>query len=149
MTFYNKIKELYKKYREIISYVFFGGLTTVVSLASRFISQYLFEQYSPEFLGATTLAATTVAWICAVTFAFIVNKVFVFQNKDNKAADWFKQAATFYGARLTTYFMELGFMLLTVDVLKFNMYIMSFIAQVFILVGNYLLSKFLIFRKRH
>jgi len=134
-----KIKELYHKYREVISYLFFGGLTTVVSIAVQFIADYF---------GAGTILATTISWVCAVTYAFCVNKVFVFQNKSEKKRQWFSQAFTFYGARLTTYFMEIGFMLLTVNVLGLNMHLMKVVAQVFIVIGNYLLSKFWIFKKK-
>jgi len=134
-----KIKELYNKYREVISYLFFGGLTTLVSISTQFIADYV---------GAGTILATTISWVCAVTYAFFVNKIFVFQNKSDKKREWLSQAAAFYGARLTTYFMELGFMVLTVDVLGFNMHLMKIVAQVFIIIGNYLLSKFLIFKKK-
>lgn len=133
---YNKLKRLYQKHREIIAYVFFGGLTTLVSIASHYAVIY--------WIVDATAVATTVSWIMAVTFAFVVNKIYVFKSESN----WFKQALAFYGARLTTYFLELGFMLLTVQVLHGNEYIMKIIAQVFILVGNYLLSKFWIFRKQ-
>lgn len=134
-----KAKTLYKKHREIISYLFFGGLTTLVSILT---------QYAADYLGANTALATTISWVCAVTFAFFVNKVFVFKSVSKKKRDWLKQGLTFYGARLTTYFMEIGFMIITVDVLGFNMHLMKIIAQVFILIGNYLLSKFWIFKKK-
>ncbi|MCL2633780.1 MAG: GtrA family protein [Oscillospiraceae bacterium] len=128
-----------KEKREIILYIFFGGLTTLVSIGT---------QYLADYLGANTALATTISWICAVTFAFFVNKIFVFQNKSEKASGWFKQALGFYAARLTTYVLEMGFMLLTVEVLLWNMHLMKIIAQVFVLVGNYLLSKFWVFRKK-
>jgi putative flippase GtrA len=123
-----------KKYKEIIRYVFFGGLTTIVSIG---------VQFSAHILGAGTALATTIAWICAVTFAFVVNKIFVFESKES----WLKQAAAFFAARLATYFLELGFMLLTVEILLFNMHAMKITAQVFVLAGNFLISKFLIFKK--
>jgi len=133
---YIKLKNLYLKHRELISYVFFGGLTTLVSIGSHYAVLF--------FLPDNTAVATTVSWVCAVTFAFFVNRIFVFKSRSNR----FKQAVQFYGARLTTYFLELGFMLVTVQVLFFNEYIMKIIAQVFILVVNYLLSKFWIFKKK-
>ncbi|MCL2638137.1 MAG: GtrA family protein [Oscillospiraceae bacterium] len=123
-----------KKREELTRYIFFGGLTTLVSIA---------VQFGADFLGAGVTLATTIAWICAVGFAFAVNKIFVFKSKGKPL----RQAAAFFAARLTTYFMELGFMLLTVEVLLFNMHAMKIIAQAFVLTGNYLLSKFIIFKK--
>jgi len=136
---YNKLKNLYEKHREIVSYVFFGGLTTLV---------YFVVRYSAYFLGVELVIATTISWFCAVTFAFFVNKIFVFRNVSKKKSDWFKQAAAFYGARVATYFLELGFMLLTVRVLGWSEFFMIMAVQVLILVGNYLFSKFFIFKKK-
>jgi len=134
-----KLKSLYHKHRELISYVFFGGLTTLVSLTIR---------YGLYFLNMQPLLATVITWICAVAFAFVVNKVFVFRDKSAQKRDWAKQAAAFYAARLATLGLETAFMFVTVMVLKWHEALMIIIAQVFILIGNYVLSKFVIFRKK-
>jgi putative flippase GtrA len=146
----NKIKILYNKYREVISYLFFGGLTTAVSFVTQIGASYLFRQYSPNSLGANTAAATVVSWICAVTFAFFVNKIYVFRNVSSKKSDWFKQAGAFYSARLITLFLEVGFMYLTVDVWLGDSYewLMKIAAQVFIVIGNFFISKFWVFKKK-
>ena len=133
------MKSLLKKHRELISYIFFGGLTTAVSILTHYAALYL---------GATTALATSVSWVLAVSFAFFVNKIFVFRSKSEKISSWFGQALAFFGARLLTYFLELGFLLVTVEVLLQNEYIMKLIAQVFVLIGNYLISKFIVFRKK-
>jgi putative flippase GtrA len=138
VNMFNKLIRLYQKHREVVSYLFFGGLTTLVSLTVR---------YSCYFLGIELNLAQTISWICAVTFAFFVNKIFVFRNKSVKKSDWFKQAGQFYSARLTTLLLELGFMNLTVRVFAWSEFAMILVVQVFILVGNYLLSKFWIFKK--
>ncbi|MCL2054918.1 MAG: GtrA family protein [Oscillospiraceae bacterium] len=134
------LEKLCRAHEDKLSYVFFGGLTTIVSIASQFAAYRL---------GAGTAAATTISWVCAVTFAFFTNKIFVFKSKSHGQADWFEQAEKFFGARLTTYFLEIGFMMLTVEVFGFNEHIMKLIAQVFILIGNYFLSKFVIFKKKN
>ena len=133
------IQDFYDKHESVLLYLIVGGLTTFISLAA---------QYIPKLMGLPTAANTTISWICAVTFAFFANKVWVFKNQSNSVKSWLGQAAAFYGARLVTYFFELGFMVLTVDVLMQNEYIMKLIAQVFILVANYLFSKLVIFRKK-
>ena len=133
------IQDFYDRHESVLLYLIVGALTTAVSLVT---------QYIPKLMGFPTEVNTTVSWICAVTFAFFTNKVWVFKNESNTKKDWLGQAAAFYGARLVTYFLELGFMILTVRVLSQNEYIMKLIAQVFILIINYLFSKLVIFRKK-
>ncbi len=138
--FPEKLSNLYYKYEPALLYIFFGAFTTLVSVTVQYIS---------SLSGANTAAATTVSWVCAVTFAFFTNKLFVFRSKSEGLSDWFRQAGQFYGARLVSYLLELGFMLLTVDILHFNMMFMKIMAQVFILLINYLFSKLVIFRKKN
>lgn len=133
------IQDFYDRHESVLLYLIVGALTTAVSLVT---------QYIPKLMGFPTEVNTTVSWICAVTFAFFTNKVWVFKNESNTKKDWLSQAAAFYGARLVTYFLELGFMILTVRVLSQNEYIMKLVAQVFILIINYLFSKLVIFRKK-
>jgi putative flippase GtrA len=142
------MRELLAKHKELIRYVFVGGLTTVVSFGSLFAADYFFTRFSPEFLGAVTAPAAIVSWICAVTFAFFANKIFVFRSRTEKKSDGAKQAVMFYTARLATLGFEVAFLFVTVDLLGFNIMLMKVIEQVFILVGNYLLSKFVIFKKK-
>jgi putative flippase GtrA len=141
------MKNLYQKHRELILYVIVGGMTTVVAIASLLAADYLYTRLSPNLLGAVTTPAAVTSWICAVTFAFVANKVAVFRNKSSKKRDWLKQAAMFYAARLATLGFEIAFLLITVDWLGFNLLLMKIIESVFIVAGNYLISKFLIFRK--
>jgi putative flippase GtrA len=137
--FPKRLQDLYYKYESMLLYIFFGGLTTIVSIATQYIADYL---------GANTALATTISWICAVTFAFFTNKSCVFKSKTETKTDFFKQMLAFYGARLVSYFLEMGFMILTVDIFHLKMHIMKIIAQVFILTINYLFSKLVIFRKK-
>ena len=137
--FPGSIRDFYYKHESVMLYLIVGAMTTVISLIA---------QYIPAFFGLPTAVNTTISWICAVTFAFFTNKVWVFKDEAREMSDWIKQAFAFYGARLVTYFAELGFMLLTVDVLDQNEYIMKLIAQIFIIIVNYFFSKLVIFRKK-
>lgn len=137
--FPKKIQDFYYKHERVFLYLIVGAMTTAVSLVT---------QYIPLLFGLPTEINTTVSWICAATFAFFTNKAWVFKDKSKTRSDWIKQASAFYGARLATYFLELGFMILTVRVLQQNEYIMKLIAQVFILIANYLFSKLVVFRKK-
>lgn len=123
---------------ETISYIIFGVLTTVVSFAS----QMLFASF-----GTPAWFNTIGSWICAVTFAYVVNKLFVFKSHTDSAKAFFRELWLFFAARLASLGMELVFMIITVDLLHFSEAVCKLIAQVFILVANYVFSKLIIFRK--
>lgn len=133
------IRDFYYKHESVMLYLIVGAMTTAVSIIT---------QYIPLLMGFPTEVNTTVSWICAATFAFFTNKAWVFKNESRTRSDWIKQASAFYGARLTTYFLELAFMSFTVRALMQNEYVMKLIAQVFILIINYLFSKLVVFRKK-
>lgn len=134
-----RLKQLFCKHREIILYVFFGGLTTLVSVGS-FI---LFDAV----LHIHELIANVLSWILAVGFAYVTNRKWVFASRATGTAIW-AEACGFYGGRLLTLGLEEGFLLVFATWLQFNSTAIKLIAQVAVLVGNYLISKFLIFRKK-
>lgn len=134
-----KLKELYQKHREVLLYVFFGGLTTIVSVGS-FI---LFD----EVLGVHELVANVLSWILAVGFAYVTNRRWVFCS-EAKGKALLAEACGFYGGRLLTLCLEEGMLLLFVTWLGFSGAVIKLIAQFVVLAGNYILSKFLIFRKK-
>ncbi len=124
--------------RETVSYIVFGVLTTVVS----FVSQMLFAS-----LGTPAFINTIGSWICAVAFAYVVNKLFVFCSHTATFQAFLRELWLFVAARLASLAMELVFMVITVDLLHFSEAICKIIAQVFILVANYIFSKLIIFKK--
>lgn len=125
--------------RETVRYIVFGVLTTVVS----FVSQMLFAA-----LGTPAAVNTVGSWVCAVIFAYIVNKLFVFESHTDSAKAFMRELWLFVAARLASLGMELVFMVITVDLLHFSEAICKLIAQVFILVANYIFSKWFIFKKK-
>ena len=131
---------LYKKNKEIINYLIVGGLTTVVSLMV-YYGCVLFC-LNPE--DAIQLQeANIISWIAAVTFAYFTNRKYVFESKKKNLL---KEMAAFYGSRLITLFMDMGCMFLMVTVLGINDKFAKLVVQVIVTVGNYLLSKFFVFR---
>ena len=138
----NKIKELYFKYKEIINYLIVGGLTTVVSLATYYACVLTFLDPND---GIQLQAANVISWICAVTFAYFTNRRFVFESKNE---NMLKEAAAFFAARVGTLLMEMGIMYVSVTCLGFNDKIMKIVAQVIIIIANYIFSKFLVFNKK-
>lgn len=137
----NKIKELYLKYKEIINYLIVGGLTTFISLIVYYICVLTF--LNPE-IPIQLQIANILSWIAGVTFAYFTNRKFVFESKNpNKI----KEATKFVGSRITTLLLDMFVMYLGVTVLKFNDKIMKIIAQILVIVGNYIISKVFVFKK--
>ncbi|MDR0992103.1 MAG: GtrA family protein [Ruminococcus sp.] len=132
------IRDLYEKHESILLYLFYGFLTTVVSFA---------VQYAADALGANTQAATIISWVCAVTFAFFVNKFYVFDSKGKDGKTIFREVWQFYAARIVSGVFEVVFLTVTVDVLGLNVYVFKLIAQIIIVVTNYIFSKFVVFKK--
>ena len=137
-----KIKELYKKYKEIINYLIFGVLTTVVSLIVYYVAVYTF--LNPE--NAVQLQiANILSWIAGVTFAYFTNRKYVFNSKEQNRL---KEAGNFVMARVVTLLMDMVIMWLGVTLLCFNDKIMKLISQVVIIISNYVFSKLFVFKKK-
>lgn len=137
----NKIKSLYLKYKEIINYLIFGILTTVVSLGSYYILVLtVLDATNPLQLQI----ANIIAWITCVTFAYITNKLYVFKPT-NKLL--YKEIIEFYCSRLVSLFIDMGLMYVLVSTLNFNDKIVKIIIQIIIIIVNYLISKLFVFKK--
>ena len=134
-----EMSELLQKSKPIILYGIFGILTTLVNVAV----YYLFY----ERVGLSNLTSTVVAWFFAVLFAFVTNKMFVFDSKSWKYQMVVSEVLKFFGCRLGTGCIEVGMMVLFVDMLHSSGTIMKLITNFIVIVLNYVLSKLVIFRK--
>ena len=153
--------------REIITYIIFGVLTTAVNLVTFYIFKKIFISIgwegvfnkllgsagwdkALELLGSGTdyLDATVIAWTVAVIFAFVTNKLIVFESKSWKPAVAGKEFVGFIGARLFSLLVELVFMFVMVSLLKWNDFVAKFIVQVIVVILNYVFSKLLIFKNK-
>lgn len=138
-----KIKELYKKYKEVINYLIFGVLTTLVSLAVYYIS--VLTVLDPE--NAFQLqVANIISWIAGVAFAYFTNRKYVFESKETNKL---KEASKFVLARVTTLVMDMLIMWLGVTILHGNDKIIKLISQVVVIVSNYVFSKLFVFKKKN
>lgn len=140
-----KIIEIYKKYEEIINYLIIGVLTTIVNLAVKYALLFTVLNAS----DATQLQiAVVISWIVACLFAYITNRKIVFKSKSTKIL---KEFIAFVSARLFTLILEMLIMFIFVTLLKLNsnlwVVIWSIVAQVVVIVVNYILSKLVIFKK--
>ena len=135
-----KIKELYKKYKEIIMYLIFGGLTTLVNIVAYFILARL--------LNIETVASTIIALIVSILFAYITNKIFVFESKTNNKKDLLREMISFFACRALSGVMDVAIMYVTVDLWHFNDIIMKIISNIILFIVNYVFSKLIIFKKK-
>ncbi len=138
----NKIKKLYQKYKEIINYVIVGGLTTVVSMVLFYGSTWTFLDGE----NAIELQiANVISWIGSVLFAYVTNRIFVFESKNPSI---FKELVSFVSSRVLTLLLDMGTMFLLSTVLHINYNFSKIVAMVLVTVGNYLISKIFVFKKR-
>jgi putative flippase GtrA len=152
VTNLNKLLKLIKRYRELILYVILGAATTLVDF-SVYYPLYFALPDTPLY----TVVANTVAWICAVVFSFFANKFIVFSDKDKTPKIVIVQFVSFAGARLLSLGLETLFLLggnALLDTMPQHIsaglvrYLPKLISQVFVVIANYIISKFFIFRKR-
>lgn len=141
----NNIINLYKKYQEIINYLIVGVLTTVVSIATYFLFSLILDIEN----NILFIIANVLSWICAVVFAYITNKKFVFNTTTSNKKEEIKVFSMFVSSRITTLLIELAFMFITVKVILINDKIAKIIAQFIVIVLNYVLSKLFVFKKKN
>ena len=140
-----KIISIYKKYEEIINYIIVGGLTTLVSLASKWILLFTVLDAAS---ALELQIAVIISWICAVSFAYITNRIFVFKSNNKNIL---KETTSFFGARTLTLLLEMVIMWFFVTLLRMNsdtwVLIWTILSQFIILVLNYVFSKIFVFKK--
>lgn len=130
----------YKKYKEIFSYIIVGGITTLVSLGSYYICVLSFLNPDNVF---QLQAANIISWICAVSFAYITNRKYVFESQGSRTQEVLK----FIGSRITTLIIDMLSMAVLVSALGINDKISKIIVQFIVFSLNYVFSKFFVFKK--
>lgn len=140
------IHKILSKYKEQISYLFFGGLTTLVNWVVYTISLELFH--------VKIEIGNIIAWLVAVIFAYITNKLFVFQSKNLNLKTNLKELTLFFASRITSGIVEiLGFPLLYYTGLNqsfFNIdgFIAKIVISIIVIILNYIFSKLIVFKKK-
>lgn len=138
---FSKLKYLFEKYREVIMYLVFGVLTTVVSL----VTYYLLTLTILNAENALQLQiANVISWIVSVTFAYITNRKYVF---DNKSKNILKEVSSFVGGRVVTLLLDMLIMFIFVTVLHFNDKLFKLVSQFLVIVLNYVISKLFVFKE--
>ena len=133
-----RIKALFNKYRELILYLFFGGCTTLVNIISYFICSRI---------GIRTSVSTIIAWVLSVLFAYFTNRVWVFQSTASGVGAIIREMGSFFGCRLLSGVIDMAIMFLCVSLLGLPDKPIKILANVVVIILNYLFSKLFVFKK--
>lgn len=133
------LKSLFLKYKELILYVFFGGLTTVVNWGGYWLLA--------DLCHVPYLWATAIAQIAAILFAYITNRIWVFESKAKGFSAIFWEMVRFFGCRAFSFVLDLLCMRVGVGILKINDKVMKLLSNIIVIIVNYVFSKLIVFRK--
>ena len=130
----------YKKHKVGMRYLIFGALTTLVNIVA-----YAILYYALHISNATS---NVIAWILGATFAYITNKLYVFDSKVSTKKELLKEIIYFYICRLLTLAIDEAIMIITVDNWAWNALLMKIVANIIVIILNFIFSKILIFKKK-
>lgn len=132
------MKNTLEKYKSILMYLFFGICTTVINI----VTYWIFYIY----LDFPNILSTIFSWIISVLFAYITNKLWVFESRSFDKKVLVREITTFFGARFISGVIDLGIMFVFVDILFSPAMVVKFISNVFVVIFNYIASKLVIFK---
>lgn len=132
------MRALFQKYRELILYVFFGGLTTLVD----WLSYWLLT----DVLHVPYMAANFISQLLSILFAYATNRRWVFESKVHGAKGIAVEMVKFFGARAASLLLNMLCMFVGVDLLHANDKLVKVIASIFVIIANYVFSKLFVFR---
>lgn len=135
-----KLRSIIVKYWDILTYLVFGVLTTVVNYAV-YLPVY-------NFCGISAAVSNMIAWVVAVIFAFLTNKPFVFHSHDWSVKTVVPELIKFVSCRLASGVMETVILFLAVDLMAWNGNVWKLVTQVLVIIINYVGSKLLVFRNK-
>lgn len=136
--FLKPLVKLYYNHREMWLYLFFGALTTLVNIVSYKLI---------TLVGIDYMISNIIAWILAVIFAYITNKLFVFASVTDTKSALLKEIGSFFLARVLSLGIDMVIMYLGVSVLKLDDMLVKVLDNVIVIIANYLMSKLFIFKK--
>ena len=131
--------DLLEKYKAVVSYLFFGACATFINIGTYIICF--------DGLHISNMISNVIAWVTAVIFAFFTNKLWVFESKSFDGKVFFREMFSFFGCRLLTLVVDLAIMYVGVDVMHWNEILFKIIANIVVIILNYVASKLIIFKK--
>ena len=135
----NRFKQLLQKNKQLIFYLFFGVCTTLINTVCYGLLY--------ECLEVNNVISTIIAWLLAVIFAFVTNKRLVFESQSGSGKELVRELVSFFGCRLATGVLDVIIMVIAVDIMGWHSLVWKLIANVIVIVINYVVSKWIIFRK--
>ena len=129
-----------KKYKSFMFYAIFGVFTTIVNILTYNVCYSKF--------GISNTVSNVIAWILAVAFAYLTNKIWVFDSKSWALDVLKREAAAFISCRLATGVMDIIIMYVTVDIMELPAILMKVASNVLVIILNYIFSKLIIFKKK-
>ena len=149
--FLKTFEPFYKAHKEVLLYLFFGGLTTVVSVIFFAIPMNMLDLGEGKLLGFTidydVTISNVISWICAVTFAYATNRTWVFEDKAHGAKPIVEECAAFFAGRLFTLVVETLLLNVMTTTLKMQEIIAKIIVSIVTIILNYIISKLFVFKK--
>ncbi len=137
-----QIRKLYQKYEEIIAYLIVGVLNTLVSWAA--FAAFAFTILDAQIVWQNILLSV-ISWVAGVTFGYIMNRKYVFKSKEPNI--W-KEFLQFCGGRISTGLLDPVMMVLLVNIMHVNEFVSKLLVSVLVMVGNYIISKLFVFKKK-
>ena len=135
------IIKIYRKYKEAVDYLFWGGVAFVLSTVLFYLFANVMDIYEQ--------IANILSWIICVVFTYFTNRTFVFRSKVKGLKNIFKEFKDFVTARIITLVMENAILFVMIDLLSINNMISKLAGQFVVIVSNYFLSKLWIFKKEN
>ena len=139
-----KLIDFLKKYREILVYLFVGGLTTVIALGAKFLFNIVVYEGTAHPTSVQNFILSMVNWIAGVASAYPMNRRWVFQSKN---PDILREASGFVASRVATLILDIVVMQVLV-LIGVNVYVATVISAVLVIIGNYVFSKFFVFKNK-
>ena len=133
-------KQIFTKYREMMMYLFFGVLTTLVNILSYW--------FCFELLSVPNVPSSMLAQVLAILFAFVTNKLWVFDSRQWIISIVAFEIVSFFGCRFLSAAFDVIFMWVTVDLLSWHAMAMKILSNVVVVIVNYIASKFFVFKKK-
>lgn len=142
VKFWNWGWNIYYKNTELWNYIIVGLLTTVVSLVVYFgLTRTILTSGN----SLDILIANIISWICAIVFAYITNRIFVFKSNNKHLL---REFISFTGSRIASLLLDILCMWLVVSVLLQSDVLGKIISQIVVTITNYIFSKIFVFKKK-
>ena len=130
---------MFNKFKELFLYGIFGVLTTLINIFSYYVFCDIF--------CVNYVISNIIAWILSVSFAFITNKIFVFNSRDFEIKNFIKEIISFFSSRIFTGLLDMGILFFGVTILGIEDMLVKVFSNVIVIILNFVLSKLFVFKK--